>query len=303
MQPSVIIRYVPLSASFFYGHMVAITTFCTGVGISLIVDPFFRLPSLIRQNFAAWSMSSSVILTFLTVIFSGIWSGLDGWAFIDWLLISCIVAATKKVIGIVQALMLLNLWSWFVHSWAWTDFRWHCFQFAPGHRGVLISGCFLVLLCFGCQRFYSLPLSPCSLHSYSSLDWCPCCIRHKTFYSNQLDLHPSCSFFPLPGSTSRHHRKSQGSDLEPIGRSKTKRLRQQLWLQLLRPAGSMPGKEWSRHPFAPFASSPSIDTNLTCQGGENRTSHSDFTEISEALLRRTKVPAAPIPPLRCSAVV
>ena len=72
MQPSVIILYVPLSASFFYGHMVAITTFCTGVGISLIVDPFFSLPSLIRQNFAAWSMSSSVILTFLTVIFSGI---------------------------------------------------------------------------------------------------------------------------------------------------------------------------------------------------------------------------------------
>ena len=57
---------------FFYGHMVAITTFCTGVGISLIVDPFLRLPSLIRQNFAAWSMSSSVILTFLTVMFSGI---------------------------------------------------------------------------------------------------------------------------------------------------------------------------------------------------------------------------------------
>ena len=53
-------------------HMVAITTFCAGVGLSLVVDPFFRLPSLIRQNFAAWSMSSSVILTFLTVIFSGI---------------------------------------------------------------------------------------------------------------------------------------------------------------------------------------------------------------------------------------
>ena len=52
--------------------MVAITTFCAGVGLSLIVDPIFRLPSLIKQNFAAWSMSLSVILTFLTVIFSGI---------------------------------------------------------------------------------------------------------------------------------------------------------------------------------------------------------------------------------------
>ena len=69
MQPCVTIRH-----GYFlrYGHMVAITTVCAGVGLSLIVDPFFMLPSLIRQNFAAWSMSSSVILTFLTVIFSGI---------------------------------------------------------------------------------------------------------------------------------------------------------------------------------------------------------------------------------------
>ena len=114
MQPCVTIRH-----SYFlrYGHMVAITTVCAGVGLSLIVDPFFMLPSLIRQNFAAWSMSLSVILTVLTVIFSGIWFGLDGWAFIDWLLIPCIVAVIKKVIGIVQTLILLNLWSWFVYSW------------------------------------------------------------------------------------------------------------------------------------------------------------------------------------------
>ena len=52
--------------------MVAITNVCAGVGLPLIVDPFFRMPSLIKQNFAAWSMSLSVILTFSTVIFSGI---------------------------------------------------------------------------------------------------------------------------------------------------------------------------------------------------------------------------------------
>ena len=67
------------SSNFFcYGHIVAITTVCAGVGLSLIVDPIFRLPSLIKQNFAAWSMSLSVILTFSTLIFSGILSGLDG---------------------------------------------------------------------------------------------------------------------------------------------------------------------------------------------------------------------------------
>ena len=126
------------------------------------------------------------------------------------------------------------------------------------------------------------------LHSYSSLVRCPWRIRRKTFCSNQLDLHPLCSFFPLPGATTgRHHRKSQESDLEPIGRSKTKRLRQQPCLQLLCPAGSMPGKELSRQPFASLSSSPSIVANLTCEGSENRTSHSDFTEIFEALLRRT----------------
>ena len=119
MQPCVTIRHGYFLC---YGHMVAITTVCAGVGLSLIVDPIFRLPSLIKQNFAAWSMSLLVILTFSTVIFSGIWSALDGWAFIDWLLITCIVAATKKVIGVGQALMLLNLWSWFVPSWPWTDF-------------------------------------------------------------------------------------------------------------------------------------------------------------------------------------
>ena len=75
----------------------------------------------------------------------------------------------------------------------------HCFPLATGHRGVLLSDRFLVLLGFGCQCFYSLALSPCSLHSYSSLVWCPFCIRRKTFNSNQLDLHPFCSFFPLPG--------------------------------------------------------------------------------------------------------
>ena len=57
----------------------------------------------------------------------------------------------------------------------------HCFHLAPGHRSVLLTGRFLVLLGFGCQCFYSLDLSPCSLHSYFSLDWCPCCIRRKTF--------------------------------------------------------------------------------------------------------------------------
>ena len=47
-------------------------TVCTGVGLALVVDSFSRLPSLIRQNFAAWSMSSLVMLTVLTVISSGI---------------------------------------------------------------------------------------------------------------------------------------------------------------------------------------------------------------------------------------
>ena len=58
--------------------MVAITTVCAGVGLFLIVDPIFMLPSLIKQNFAAWSMSLPVILTFSTVIFSGILSALVG---------------------------------------------------------------------------------------------------------------------------------------------------------------------------------------------------------------------------------
>ena len=73
MQPCVIILYGSFVGQFLCSvHMVAITTFCAGVGLSLIVDPVFRLPSLTKQNFAAWSMSLSVILTFLTVIFSGI---------------------------------------------------------------------------------------------------------------------------------------------------------------------------------------------------------------------------------------
>ena len=139
MQPCVIILHGYLCLILCYGHMVAITTVCAGVGLSLIVDPIFRLPSLIKQNFAAWSMSLSVILTVSTVIFSGIWSALDGWAFIDWLLINCIVATTKKVIAVVLALILLNVWSWFLPSWRWTDFRKSLFPACPGpsrHSGI-----------------------------------------------------------------------------------------------------------------------------------------------------------------------
>ena len=48
----------------------------------------------------------------------------------------------------------------------------------------------------------------------------------------------------------------------------------------------MPDKESSRLSFVPFAFLPTIETKLTCQGRENRTSKSDFAEISQAHLRR-----------------
>ena len=58
----------------------------------------------------------------------------------------------------------------------------------------------------------------------------------------------------------------------------------------------MPVKVRSQQTFTLLASSPSIDTNLTCQGSENRTSHPDITEISEASLREGMDAATPHTP-------